>query len=98
MKLNAWQEVSITLPQFSEVFEVNKRLELGEEAAWTAQTISGAAWDMCTPACQMMKQMDSFGWADENGVPIQQIKNKAILESQVPHPQQQQRQNPDSFW
>lgn len=82
-KLNFWGEVSISSRQVDEVFKANNKLELGEEAAWTAESISDAAWSMCAPACEMLQQMDSVGWRGENGVPIQLTMKKAELKKGV---------------
>jgi hypothetical protein len=75
-KLSSWHEVSIASAQATKAFEENKSLKLGEEAAWTADSISSAAWDMCSPACEMLKQMDDIGWNNENGVPLEDANIK----------------------
>lgn len=78
-KLNSWNEVSISSRQVDESLKANNKLELGEEAAWTSESISDAAWSMCAPACEMLQQMDSFGWQGENGVPLQITMKNAEL-------------------
>lgn len=69
-KLNAWQEVSITSSQISDIVRANEKLELGDQAGWTPADMSGAAVDMCSHAFPMLRQMDGVGWEDENGVQI----------------------------
>jgi hypothetical protein len=88
-RLGFWHEVNISSAKADEVFEQNKKLELGGEAGWTPVTLAkvNAAQAMYLPACGMIKQMDGVGYWNENGVDSKKAMSTLTSASRRP-PQQ----------
>jgi hypothetical protein len=72
VKLDSWYEVSISSTEVDDVFQQNEKLELGDEAGWTSQSLTniGVAQALFLPACEMLKQMDGVGSYNDNGVDV----------------------------
>lgn len=78
-----WHEVSISCPKADEIFELNKTLELGEEASWTAERLStvDAVSSLYLPACEMVKHMDGVGFYNDNGMSVQTVPCSSFAET-----------------
>lgn len=70
VKLNTWQEAAIISTRINDLVAANEKLELGDRAGWTQVDMNDTVMDMCSPAFELLKQMDGVGWEDENGVQI----------------------------
>ena len=88
-RLDFWHEVSISSNKADELFEQNKKLELGDEASWTPESLSkvDAAQAMYLPACEMIKKMDGVGYWNENGVDVKKAMSTITASSTRPPPQ-----------
>ncbi|KAI0106226.1 hypothetical protein GGR51DRAFT_571531 [Nemania sp. FL0031] len=62
-----WYEVSLRSATFSEAFQQNEKLELGDETKWTPELHkSGAVEELVRKAAQVVKNMDGIGYWNDN--------------------------------
>lgn len=65
-----WYEISVTSKLIDTTFAKSKTLEIGEEAPWTVDQFSSPAGleAMYRPALAIVKNMDSVGFSNNNGL------------------------------
>lgn len=87
-KLNYWFEVAITCPKLDEQLKKNENLRLGEEAAWTAESLHNfnCAESLLVPTCQMVRQMDGVGHSNDNGIDVYDLAPVPSARPCGPHP------------
>ncbi|KAI1821926.1 hypothetical protein F4861DRAFT_532587 [Xylaria intraflava] len=63
-----WYEFSLKSDALSEAFRQNEKLELGDEASWTAEELlkSRPVDDLVRKAASMVKKMDGVGYWNDN--------------------------------
>lgn len=88
--LKNWFVVSIESSAANKYLEQNEKLELGEEAGWTPETMASAevTKDLYLPACAMLTSMDRVGYHNSNGlipvpVPKRVIRSEPVIASSV---------------
>ena len=83
-----WYEATVSSVNADTVLEMNKTLELGEEAAWTASELEklDAAADVFLPALGMVKGMDGVGFYNNNGLDygIKEVTSTIAASNQKP--------------
>ena len=74
-----WHEVGISCPEADEMFDENKKIELGEEASWNPRKLAeiNALQSLYRPACEMLKQMDGVGFYNDNEIDAEAVLRAA---------------------
>lgn len=80
--LYLWHEVSISCPEADEMFEQNKSIELGEETSWDSKKLQdvNTVQSLYLPACEMLKQMDSVGFYNDNEIDAESNHSASVTE------------------
>jgi hypothetical protein len=83
--LYLWHEISISCPRADDLFEQNKTLELGEEAAWDSKKLSEVhtLQSLYLPACEMLQQIDGVGFYNDNEVDAETIQCMSRYEEEA---------------
>lgn len=92
-RASLWFEASLSSAKAEAFFEANESLGIGEEAAWTVESMeeAGCFKALWEPALAMVKQMDHIGvetWAARGG-------REAKVEK-LPH--EEKSVDEDGFW
>jgi hypothetical protein len=96
---NTWYEAYLTSVRAEKVFQENQQLELGDEAQWSAQDMSGEGVfsALIAASLEMVKQMDMIGSNGSNCADSERGRSPSLGQDAL-LAKERQRKELDEFW